>query len=334
MFAQTHRRGFVARTAAWTAASLAAGMGIPAATADAQDGADSAAGTATAALPRGKIKNLEISRLLLGGNLLTHYTHSRDLRYVYSLAREYNTDEKILQTLAVAEANGINTLIIHYVPHAIELLQEHRRRGGKMQWITCTAHAMVSGGLDAFKQQIDALVAAGTNALYISGVEGDHACGFMNDISGPEAEERVGAPRIEMLAQALEYAKQFGLPVGIGGHRMGVVEDCEKAGLDNDFYMVTFHHLKYPTAKLNYDSRWCARPDELAAFMQNVRKPWIAFKVMAAGAIPPQNAFRHAYGNGADFIVAGMFDFEIAQDAALAAQIIAETQNRSRPWCA
>ncbi|NMC19491.1 MAG: hypothetical protein GYA33_03630, partial [Thermogutta sp.] len=291
MSEKTHRRGFVEKTA-WTAASLAAGMGIPAAAATYQDGGDPSAGAATAALPRGKIKNLEVSRLLLGGNLLTHYTHSRDLRYVYSLAREYNTDDKILQTLAVAEANGINTLIIHYVPHAIELLQEHRRRGGKMQWITCTAHAMVSGGLDAFKQQIDSLVAAGTNALYISGIEGDHACGFVNDVSGPEAEQRVGAPRTELLAQALEYAKQSGLPVGIGGHRMGVVEDCEKAGLDNDFYMVTFHHHKYPTAKLNFDSRWCALPEELAALMRNVRKPWIAFKVMAAGAIPPQNAFR------------------------------------------
>lgn len=331
---KTHRRDFVGKTAAWTAASLTAGWSLSATAASDPGGAAPAADTSPSRLPRGKIKDLEVSRLLLGGNLLTHYTHSRDLRYVYHLAREYNTDEKILQTLAVAEAHGINTLIIHYVPHALEILQEHRRRGGKMQWITCTAHAMVSGGLDAFKQQIDALVAAGTNALYISGVEGDHACGFMNDISGPEAEERVGAPRIELLAQALEYAKRFGLPVGIGGHRMGVVEDCEKAGLDNDFYMVTFHHLKYPTAKLNFDSRWCARSEELAALMQNVRKPWIAFKVMAAGAIPPQSAFRYAFENGADFIVAGMFDFEIAQDAALAAQIIAETQNRSRPWCA
>ena len=42
-------------------------------------------------MPRGKIGDLEISRLLLGGNLLTHYTHSRDLTYVYSLAKHYNT---------------------------------------------------------------------------------------------------------------------------------------------------------------------------------------------------------------------------------------------------
>jgi hypothetical protein len=113
---------------------------------------------------------------------------------------------------------------------------------------------------------------------------------------------------------------------------MGVVEDCEKAGFDPDFYMVTFHHLDYPSAKLYYDSRWCSRPDELAALMRTVERPWIAFKVMAAGAIPPESAFRYAYENGADFIVAGMFDFEIATDVQLASGILSKLEKRSRPW--
>ena len=85
-------------------------------------------------LPRGKIGDLEISRLLLGGNLLTHYTHSRDLRYVYSLAKHYNTEKKILETLAVAEEHGINTLVIHNVPSSMKILAEHRRRGGNRGW--------------------------------------------------------------------------------------------------------------------------------------------------------------------------------------------------------
>jgi hypothetical protein len=44
-------------------------------------------------------------------------------------------------------------------------------------------------------------------------------------------------------------------------------------------------------------------------FMKTVKKPWIAFKVMAAGAIPPRKAFRHAFNGGADYVLAGMFDF-------------------------
>jgi len=49
-----------------------------------------------AKLPQGKIGDLQVSRILLGGNLLAHYTHSRDLRYVYNLTGHYNTKEKIV----------------------------------------------------------------------------------------------------------------------------------------------------------------------------------------------------------------------------------------------
>ena len=65
-----------------------------------------AAAPAAGKLPRGKIGNLEVSRLILGGNLLTHFTHSRDLKYVYNLAARYNTDEKILDTTSVTLHDG------------------------------------------------------------------------------------------------------------------------------------------------------------------------------------------------------------------------------------
>jgi hypothetical protein len=52
---------------------------------------------------------------------------------------------------------------------------------------------------------------------------------------------------------------------------------------------------------------------------------------MAAGAIPPQDAFRYVFENGADHSLAGMFDFEIAEDVAIANQVLANV-TRSRPW--
>ena len=71
---------------------------------------------------------------------------------------------------------------------------------------------------------------------------------------------------------------------------------------------------------------------QAAEFMKGVQKPWIAFKVMAAGAIPPQDAFRYAFQNGADFVLAGMSDFEIAEDTAIAKKVLAEVRARPRPW--
>ena len=42
--------------------------------------------------------------------------------------------------------------------------------------------------------------------------------------------------------------------------------------------------------------------------MAKITKPWIAFKILAAGAIPPRAAFPYAFSSGADFLLAGMFD--------------------------
>jgi hypothetical protein len=66
--------------------------------------------------------------------------------------------------------------------------------------------------------------------------------------------------------------------------------------------------------------------------MNDVEAPWIAFKIMAAGAIPPKEAFPYALKNGADHLLVGMFDWEIAEDAQLLKESIANVQDRKRPW--
>jgi hypothetical protein len=68
--------------------------------------------------------------------------------------------------------------------------------------------------------------------------------------------------------------------------------------------------------------------------MKTVNKPWIAFKTMAAGAIQPQTAFRYAFLHGADFVLAGMFDYEIADDVKIATEALGRTKDRARQWIA
>jgi hypothetical protein len=64
------------------------------------------AATAEIKLPCGKIGDLQVSLMILGGNHLTHFTPSRDLKYFYRLTEKYNTEEKITETLSLAEQHG------------------------------------------------------------------------------------------------------------------------------------------------------------------------------------------------------------------------------------
>jgi len=316
MRATITRRSFV-KTSLLSSASV--GLGLNANSTD-----DTAA--APTALPKGKIGKLEVSRLILGGNLLTHYTHSRDLKYVYSLAAHYNTDEKILETLAQAEAQGINTVSMHNPPHPISLLRRYRKeRGGKIQWIICPT-AEVSGDLSDYRRQVEELVKDGCEAIYLWGVHAD-----------PLAAEG----KFDLIAKAVAVAKEFGVPSGVGGHSLEVVKGCEAHEVNADFYIKTFHHHSYPTAPKpeqlkeaynEFPGYWCRNPEETAEFMKTVRKPWIAFKTMAAGAIPPQNAFRYAFQHGADFVLAGMFDYEVADDVTYTVEALGRAKERARAW--
>ena len=320
---QLTRRSFVKgavltpTVAAWGLTSRGPGQALA---------APAAATSSDAGMPRGKIGNLEISRLILGGNLLTHYTHSRDLRYVYNLAAHYNTDEKIMETLALAEAHGVNTVSMHDPPHPMSVLKRYRReRGGKIQWILCTT-APVEPDMAKYRHAVEGLVKDGAEAIYLWGVHGDAL---------------VNASRIDLIAKAVEVARSLGVPSGVGAHSLEVIQECEKQAVPADFYVKTFHHHNYPTGPKpeqlkapysEFPGYWCKSPTDTAQFMKAVQKPWIAYKVMAAGAIPPSDAFQYVLNHGADFVLAGMFDFEIAEDAQLIRTTLAAVSQRTRPW--
>jgi hypothetical protein len=73
-------------------------------------------------------------------------------------------------------------------------------------------------------------------------------------------------------------------------------------------------------------------PMKTMDFMKQVNKPWIAFKVLAGGAILPKDGFRFAFENGADFICVGMFDFQVVDDVNIACEILGNLKNRERNW--
>jgi len=266
-------------------------------------------------IPMGKIGNIKVSRIFCGGNLISGFAHSRDLIYVSDLLRKYFTDDKVMETFEICEETGINTAILRLDEHCIRIMNKYwNNRGGKLQWI-----AQVKMPSDDPLSDAKAAIDNGAIGAYVHGGVADRC---------------VEEGRVDLLAKAVEFIKQNGVIAGIAGHSVEVPMACEKENVGVDFYMKTLHSHKYWSAegRPENDNIWSKTPEKTIEFMQKVDRPWIAYKVMAAGAIHPGDAFRYAYQNGADFICAGMFDFQVREDVIIARDILSGNMSRRRPW--
>lgn len=264
-------------------------------------------------VPKGKIGDMELSRLVMGGNLIGGWAHSRDLIYVSKLVKAYHSDERVIMTLQLAEKCGIDAIITN--PSLGRIMNKYwHETGGKIKFISDCGHQ------DGFLEGIRLSEAAGASAMYCQGEMSDRL---------------VQKGEFDTIAKGLELIRNNGKPAGIGAHRIETIKACVEQGIKPDFWVKTLHHHNYWSAQPQSDwkdNMFCFKPQETIDYMNSLEEPWIAFKVLAAGAIEPKDGFKFAFENGADFICVGMYDFQIVDDTNLVLDTLASVNYRTRPW--
>jgi len=281
-------------------------------------------------VPMGKIKHAEISRVIPGGNLVAGFAHARDLVYVSTWIKNYFTDEKVIETLWLYEACGINTTIMRTDEQTVRILKEFWRRGGKIQWLAQTYPK------DDDLSNIQIAIDNGAMGAFVM---------------GNIADKLVYNNKMEFLAKPIEFIRSQGLIAGTAAHSINLPRRCLEYGIEPDFFMKTMHHDEYwsahpkenrnewivneennPDHNQQHDNIWCVDAQDTAAFFNTCEIPWIAYKIMAAGAIKPAEGFRYAFENGADFTCVGMFDFQVIDNANIVYDTIYSNLKRERKW--
>lgn len=282
-------------------------------------------------MPKGKLGNLTVSRMIMGCNMIIGQSHGRDLVYVNDLMRAYNTEQKILDTIHLGVQAGIDTLLLTIESYSY-LTKYNSLHNSNVQGI-CMADLPPKDLL----YDINRAIAVKPTSIYIHGRVAD---GYIKE------------GKIDELSKAMKYIQSQGFQAGMGAHCIETIEACEKLNIPLDYYLKTFHHDKYwsalPEADRNdpylaigpsyvehnkyHENMWDLFPQRTIDVFKKVEKPFIAFKVLAAGALRPKDGFRFAFENGADFVLVGMFDWQVIDNVNTTIEVVDAVKNRERKW--
>ena len=291
-----------------------------------------AIGEIKGSLPKGKIGDHEISRLVLGGNLIGGWAHSRDLIYVPSLFKAYNTEKKIYETLILAEKAGINTINIGFPTNAL-IAKYKKVTGSKIKVISQVGPNMDKNDYYEF---INQAIDFGVDIIQIQG----NWCDWL-----------VRDNKIDVIQKMMDKIRSQHFITGLAAHSIESLLICEENGIIPDYYMKTMHHDQYWSAHPReyrypfevdgieyldhnrfHNNMFCLFPERTVEFVKRVKVPVMGYKVLAAGAIEPQDGFKWTFENGADFICVGMFDFQIVNDVNICIETLNKLGNRQREW--
>ena len=238
---------------------------------------------------KAEIGGVKFSRLALGGDLIAGHAHARDLIWTDEFMRRYNGGVTLGRTVRYCLHCGIDAAFVE--PEFISRMSnEAKAVGGDMKFFASCADAN------------DAALAAsgGANGAYLRPDAAD-ALARNGDAEGLKA-----------IFGVLKGTK---LPAGIGAEDVATVKFCVASGVLPDFWVLAFHSLDYPAARMETrcNNIWCVDPEAAAAYMKTRPEPWVAMRGLAGGAIDPVDAYKFAKDHGATAVAIDLLDYRIVE---------------------
>ena len=223
---------------------------------------------APAGLPTVRLGTLEVSRLILGSNPFWGYSHKS--AQLDEEMRRHHTDERIVQILDEAASCGVTAMASPPDERWRKLWTRYATGGGKLKlWIS-----QCHGNPEQMLAEIDRSVEAGAAAIFIQGAR---------------VEEQFGKGRFDVLRAWIEHIKRAGLPAGAAAHWPEVHPELERRGFPTDFY----YQCMYNASKTSDYSP--AEREKAAATIAQLKKPVIAYKILAAGRLAAAEGFEYAF---------------------------------------
>jgi hypothetical protein len=319
-------------------------------------------------LPKGKLGKYDISRIFIGCNPIGGFSHARDLRYVGTLSKNWHTPQKTKETWALAEASGINLAAL--ISRQYNVFNEYKKETGSKMLSVCQCYMGQAGDrLSTFREAVglgaDMIYTQGevtdnlykTNALdeLFAAMEYTRSQGVLFGVGAHSVQTIINSARlgvrpdfyfktfhhdnywsasprsgrIEITPQAEATGQQVAAqPAGTNR----AAESGVSAARANPAPLAGSPLAPRIDHNAVNDNIWDLFPEQTIETFKNIAVPLIGFKTMAAGAITPADGFRWAFENGADFICAGMFDFQLVDDVNTAIDVLASLGTRERPW--
>jgi hypothetical protein len=216
--------------------------------------------------------SLSISRLLLGGNPISGFSHQTAERS--SAMVDYFTVARIKRLLNACERAGITGIVARADAFIMRVLHEYWSDGGQIRWIAQTAPEY----RDA-RQNIALAHAHGASAIYVHGGEVDR---MMAEGEADTIRALVGSIR------------ELGLPAGVAAHDPANHRDIQRLGIPVSFHMVCMYNLtgyrgnaqRTPTERFDPEDRGKALD-----ILSELERPAILYKLYGAGRLTPEKAF-------------------------------------------